>query len=67
MNTTIDLIKKIDEIKSRGELNNLAYELACRIYVPFSGINFDDLLYRLGYRPANYNDLLFDNPKEKKL
>jgi hypothetical protein len=36
-------------VKNQEEMNMLAYELTCRMYVPFKGIDFDDLLKKNGY------------------
>ena len=48
--TTAELIIGGDEAKGKAELNSIIYELACRTYIPFSGINFDDLLIQYGYQ-----------------
>ena len=48
--TTAELITGVDEAKGKAELNSIIYELACRTYIPFSGINFDDLLIQYGYQ-----------------
>lgn len=48
--TTADLISCVDKAKDKVEINSIIYELACRTYVPFSGVNFDDLLLQYGYQ-----------------
>lgn len=47
----VELSNAIDEIKSKEELNIIIFEIACRIYVPFSEVSFDELLLSLGYLP----------------
>lgn len=46
----VDLISCVDKAKDKVEINSIIYELACRTYVPFSGVNFDDLLLQYGYQ-----------------
>lgn len=48
--TTVGLMNLIPEVETQEELNIIAYELACRIYVPEKGVNFDDLVRIFGYR-----------------
>ena len=51
----VELSKSIDKADNKAELNMIIYELACRTYVPFSGVNFDDLLLSYGYKPPVQN------------
>lgn len=49
---TIELIDIMNKASGEGkqtEVNMYAYELACRLYVPFSDVSFDDILLSLGY------------------
>ena len=48
--TTAELVTCVDKAKNKAELNGIIYELACRTYVPFQGVNFDDLLISYGYQ-----------------
>ena len=48
--TTAELVTCVDKAQSKAELNGIIYELACRTYVPFQGVNFDDLLISYGYQ-----------------
>ena len=45
-----DLLIYVENANSQAELNSIIYKLACRTYVPFSGVNFDDLLLSYGYK-----------------
>lgn len=45
-----DLLIYVENANNQAELNSIIYELACRTYVPFSGVNFDDLLLSYGYK-----------------
>jgi hypothetical protein len=46
----IDLMAYVENANNKAELNSIIFELACRTYVPFSGVNFDDLLIQYGYQ-----------------
>ena len=45
-----DLLTYVENANNKAELNSIIFELACRTYVPFSGINFDDLLIQYVYQ-----------------
>ena len=45
-----DLLTYVENADNKAELNSIIFELACRTYVPFSGVNFDDLLIQYGYQ-----------------
>ena len=45
-----DLLTYVENANNKAELNSIIFELACRTYVPFSGVNFDDLLIQYGYQ-----------------
>lgn len=45
------LMEYVEASTDKGMINMIVFELACRTYVPFSGVNFDDLLLRYGYQP----------------
>lgn len=50
---TIQLINDISEWEKQGNqamVNILAYELACRIYVPNDKISFENMLADFGYK-----------------
>ena len=50
---TVELITVLNNALDEDEqdiANIIAYELACRIYVPNHTEPFEDLLYKLGYR-----------------
>lgn len=50
---TIQLINDISEWEKQGNqamVNILAYELACRIYVPNDNISFENMLADFGYK-----------------
>lgn len=49
LGSTVQLVEKLHLVKNQEEINQLAYELACRMYVPFKGIEFDELLKNNGY------------------
>ena len=53
VHTTIELFqmlhKAIEEGKDQSIINQLAFEIVCRIYVPFSNMSFDDMLLEYGY------------------
>ncbi len=46
----VDLMTYVDKADNKAEVNSIIFELACRTYVPFSGVNFDDLLLSYGYQ-----------------
>ena len=46
----LELLKIATETNAdQSVINNLAYELVCRIYIPFSDMSFDDMLLEYGY------------------
>lgn len=50
---TVELMDKLEksiEENNQQFTNLIAYELTCRIYVPGSGQNFDEILLGLGYQ-----------------
>ena len=48
---TMELIQILCEAQDQGVINSIAYELACRIYVPYvSDVTFEELLTKFGYR-----------------
>lgn len=51
--TLFELYQKLQQAISLGLdqsiINNLAYELVCRLYVPFTDMSFDDMLLEYGY------------------
>lgn len=52
----VNLLSTIDEYElndddSQAEKNAIIYELTCRVYVPFMGVSFDELLLENGYKP----------------
>ena len=50
---TIQLINGISEWEKQGNqamVNILAYELACRIYIPNDNISFENMLADFGYK-----------------
>jgi len=51
--TTIELYNLLNEAINKNMeqhiINQLAFELVCRIYVPFSNKTFDELLIDFGY------------------
>ena len=51
--TTIELFKMLNQAIKEGKdqsvINQLAFEIVCRIYVPFSNMSFDDMLLEYGY------------------
>jgi len=44
------LIEYVEAANEKGTINMIVYELACRTYVPFTGVEFDDLLIQYGYQ-----------------
>jgi len=53
----VDLMTYVDKANDKAEINCIIFELACRTYVPFSGVNFDDLLLSYGYqKPVKENN-----------
>lgn len=61
--TLIELINEMAQWQKKYEeepseevqmiINNIAFELTTRIYVPNTGTNFDDILAQLGYVDLN--------------
>ena len=49
LGSTSKLIEKMCIVRNQEEMNMLAFELTCRMYVPFKGIEFDELLRKNGY------------------
>ena len=49
---TVNLVHILCEATDQGIINRIAYELACRIYVPNNsqGTTFEDLLTNFGYK-----------------
>lgn len=51
----VNLLSSIDEYEPnenfQAEKNAIIYELTCRLYVPFMGVSFDELLLENGYKP----------------
>ena len=45
----VDLMICVDKADNKAEVNSIIFELACRTYIPFSGVSFDDLLLSYGY------------------
>lgn len=39
-----------EEVGNQKEINNIAYELAYRLYVPNDTVTFEDLLVKFGYK-----------------
>lgn len=46
----IDILKQAENIGEQGMVNIIAYELTCRIYVPYSGADFDSILGTFGFK-----------------
>ena len=44
------LLEYVEAANEKGIINMIVYELACRTYVPFTGVEFDDLLLQYGYQ-----------------
>jgi len=44
------LMEYVEASTDKSMINMIVFELACRTYVPFKGINFDDLLLQYGYQ-----------------
>ena len=49
----IDLMKLLQEVKDQDQINIIAFEITCRMYIPFSDVSFDELLLQMGYRPKD--------------
>jgi hypothetical protein len=49
--STVELITWADSAPTQEERNIMIFELTCRMYVPFSGVSFDELLLSNGYKP----------------
>ena len=49
----IDLMKLLQEVKDQDQINIIAFEITCRMYIPFSDVSFDELLIQMGYRPKD--------------
>ena len=48
---TMQLVQILCETQDQGTINLVAYELACRIYVPYNNAEtFEELLTKFGYR-----------------
>lgn len=48
--STVELITWADSAPTQEERNVIIFELTCRMYVPFSGVSFDELLLSNGYK-----------------
>ena len=48
---TNKLIELLYILENQDQINIIAYELTCRMYVPFKDITFDELLLKNGYMP----------------
>ncbi len=50
---TVQLMNILKQAENAGEqdmVNIIAYELTCRIYVPYSGADFDSILGTFGFK-----------------
>ena len=49
---TANLVSAADKLTDDNlvERNSIIYELVCRIYVPFTGTSFDEMLLTYGYQ-----------------
>ena len=48
--STVKLLDEMEKVKdNRIAWNRICYEITCRMYVPFKGISFEDLLLMNGY------------------
>lgn len=49
----VELCSMLNEAQEKGYdqsiINSIAYEIVCRLYVPFSNVSFDDMLLEYGY------------------
>lgn len=46
-----ELIKEMYVRENQEEKNMIAYEITCRVYVPFKDKTFEELLLEIGYIP----------------
>ena len=48
--SSVKLLEEMEKVKDNPiEWNKICYELTCRIFVPFKGITFEELLLKNGY------------------
>lgn len=50
---TVQLMNILKQAEIMGEqemVNIIAYELTCRLYVPYSGVDFDSMLGTFGFK-----------------
>lgn len=47
------LIELLYLVENQGQINLIAFEITCRMYVPFGDTSFDELLLKNGYVPMN--------------
>ena len=55
-----ELLNQLESVSTQQERNIIIYELTYRMYVPFTGVSFDELLLCNGYKPIEK-----DKPKVK--
>ena len=63
LGSTSKLIEELYLSKEQSKKNLIAYELTCRMYIPFKGIEFDELLKKNGYEEIKRPKVLTYNNK----
>lgn len=52
----VNLLEKSIKIGEQALINKYAYELTCRLYVPYSWCTFEQMLESFGYKEINKYD-----------
>lgn len=60
----VELQEMIKNAKNKMELNEYIMLLAFKVYMPFMGVSFEELLINLGYEPAT--QLQMENMEQYK-
>ena len=47
----LNLVELLYTLENQEQINVVAYELTCRMYVPFGDVTFEELLLKNGYVP----------------
>ena len=61
----LKLVELLYTLESQEQINVVAYELTCRMYVPFGDVTFDELLIKNGYVPTKNKGEIYGNKNDK--
>ena len=57
---TVELVNKLNDEMYWEDWNHIIYEITCRMYIPFQGPTFEELLIKNGY-------IINENAKNKTI